>query len=48
MRNYKVVAYDTDYGFVSEWYFQNLENAQKWVQILEYDYGVGCAHIEEV
>lgn len=44
-RKYKVVAYDTDYGFVSEWYFQDLENANEWVHELESNYGRDCAHV---
>ena len=44
-RKYKVVAYDTDYGFVSEWYFQDIENANEWVRKLESNYGRDCTHV---
>lgn len=45
---YKVIAYDTDYGFKASWDFTSLEAAERWCWALTFDYGEECqAHIIE-
>lgn len=43
---WKVIAYDTDYGFSAEWIYSDENAARQWADALNFDYGQGCAHVE--
>lgn len=48
MTKYTVIALDTDYGCVATWSFNNKSTAQQWCDVLNFNFGAGCAWIEEV